>query len=293
MNRIIVKIVVAEHFGICFGVRDAIAEAERLAGEGSLTILGDLVHNPIVRERLRTQGIREATLDDVRPTSARVMITAHGVSDAKRSAWRAAGVKIADGTCPLVRHAHDELKRLVAAGFFPIVIGKPGHVEVEGLIGDFPEAVVLSLADDVSRLPSRTRYGIISQTTQPIDSVRQIVACVCRTYPEAEVRFVDTVCKPTKDRQSALRKLIDIADAIVVVGGRASNNTRQLVETCRAAGKTAFHIERPDELLPGWFEQVDTVGLTAGTSTLLETVQAVHERLKEISAAQTTNQPNQ
>ena len=283
------KIILAEHFGICFGVRDAIAEAERLAGEGSLTILGELVHNPIVRERLRTQGIREATPEDVKPASARVMITAHGASDAKRAEWRAAGYKVADGTCPLVRHAHDELKGLVAAGYFPVVIGKPGHVEVEGLIGDFPQAIVLSSTEDVSRLPGRARYGIISQTTQPIEFVRQIVACVRRTHPEAEVRFVDTVCKPTKDRQSALRKLIDETDAIVVVGGRTSNNTRQLVETCRAAGKTAFHIERPEELLPEWFEQVDAVGITAGTSTLLETVQAVYQRLQEISAAQTTN----
>ena len=133
---------------------------------------------------------------------------------------------------------------------------------------------------------SALRYGIISQTTQPIDFVRVIVDLVRRTYPNSEVRFVDTVCKPTKDRQSALRKLIDEADAIVVVGGRTSNNTRQLVEACRAAGKTAFHIERPDELQADWFRKIDIVGLTAGTSTLPETVRAVHERLREISSAQ-------
>lgn len=279
------KIILAEHFGMCFGVRDAIAQAERLAGEGSLTVLGELVHNPIVRERLRTQGVREAALDDVRPTSTRVMITAHGASDAKRAEWRAAGAKVADGTCPLVHHAHDELKRLVAAGFFPVVIGKPGHVEVEGLIGDFPEAVVLNSSEDVGRLPRRARYGIISQTTQPIDFVRQIVASVRRIHPEGEVRFVDTVCKPTKDRQSALRKLIAETDAIVVVGGRASNNTHQLVATCRAAGKTAFHVERPDELRPEWFAGIETVGLSAGTSTLPETVDAVYARLLQIAGS--------
>jgi 4-hydroxy-3-methylbut-2-en-1-yl diphosphate reductase len=99
------------------------------------------------------------------------------------------------------------------------------------------------------------------------------------------VRFVDTVCKPTKDRQSALRKLIDVAEVIVVVGGLESNNTRQLVETCRAAGRPALHIERPDELLPEWFDGISTVGLTAGTSTLPETVHAVHKRLRQISSA--------
>ncbi|PYL13243.1 MAG: 4-hydroxy-3-methylbut-2-enyl diphosphate reductase, partial [Verrucomicrobia bacterium] len=89
--------------------------------------------------------------------------------------------------------------------------------------------------------------------------------------------------KPTKDRQSALRKLIDVAEVIVVVGGRESNNTRQFVETCRAAGRRAFHIERPEELRSEWFDGISLVGLTAGTSTLLETVEAVFRRLEEIA----------
>jgi 4-hydroxy-3-methylbut-2-en-1-yl diphosphate reductase len=303
------KIILAEHFGICFGVRDAIAQAERLAAEGPLTILGELVHNPIVRERLRARGIREAALDPTdlasdskskvgqenltalsrQVSTRRVLITAHGASDARRAELRAAGLEIADGTCPLVQHAHEQLRRLVAAGFFPVVIGKQGHVEVAGLIGDFPEAVVLSSREDVAQLPTRHRYGIISQTTQPIDFVREMVDLVRRAHPASEVRFVDTVCKPTKDRQSALRGLIESADAIVVVGGRESNNTRQLVETCRRAGKMAFHIERANELLPQWFANVQTVGLTAGTSTLPETMQDVYERLQEISAAQINN----
>jgi 4-hydroxy-3-methylbut-2-enyl diphosphate reductase len=277
------KILVAENFGMCFGVRDAIARAEQLALEQPLTILGELVHNPIVRERLRRQGVAEAALDGNGSNSRRVMITAHGASDRKRAEWRAAGFEVADGTCPLVHHAHEQLKRLVVAGFFPVVIGQLGHVEVKGLIEDFPEGVVVSSREDVTRLPKRPRYGIISQTTQPIEFVREIVDLIRRTHPEAEVRFADTVCKPTKDRQAALRKLIETSDAIVVVGGRTSNNTRQLVETCRAAGKIAYHIERPDELRADWFDGIRTVGLTAGTSTLPETVQAAQQRLEEIS----------
>lgn len=284
------RIILAEHFGMCFGVRDAIAQAEQLARQGRLTILGELVHNPVVRERLRAQGIGETSLAQTRSTSDRVMITAHGASDKKRAEWRAAGFDVADGTCPLVRHAHEQLKQLAAAGFFPVVIGKSGHVEVEGLIGDFPEAIVVSTRNDISKLPQRARYGIISQTTQPIDFVRDIVDFVRRSHPDAEVRFVDTVCRPTKDRQFALRKLIADAEAVVVVGGRQSNNTRQLVETCRAAGKTAFHIERAEELRADWFAKLDIVGLTAGTSTLPETVRAVHERLREISSAQLKEQ---
>src|SRR5205814_5587340 len=142
-------------------------------------------------------------------------------------------------------------------------VGKPGDVEVRGLTEDFPEACVVDLASDILKLPRRARYGVISQTTQPIDRVRALVAEVQRLNPESEVRFVDTVCKPTKDRQSALRSLIAAADLIVVVGGRHSNNTRQLVETCRAGGRRAIHIERPEELDPKDFQNVQVVGLTA------------------------------
>ena len=119
--------------------------------KGSLTILGELVHNPIVRERLRTPGIREAALENVQPASAQVMITAHGASDAKRAEWRAAGVKIADGTCPLVRHAHNELKRLVAApAFFPLSSANLDTWKSWDSSAIFPEALVLNSPEDVS-----------------------------------------------------------------------------------------------------------------------------------------------
>ena len=297
------KILLADHFGTCFGVRDAIAQAEQLGAAGPLTILGELVHNPVVRERLRAQGVREASLEqasgigilpmdhglEAHATSPRVMITAHGASDRNRQKWRSAGYDVVDGTCPLVRHAHEHLKRLVAAGYFPVVIGKPGHVEVRGLTEDFPEAYVLEIEGDVSKLPRRKHYGIISQTTQPIERVRVLVEAIRKLNPDAEVRFVDTVCKPTKDRQAALQKLIAQADTIVVVGGRESNNTRQLVATCRASDRRAIHIERPEELNAKDFANVETVGLTAGTSTMLETVEAVFKRLQEFSSVRSTH----
>ncbi|MGZ4966577.1 MAG: 4-hydroxy-3-methylbut-2-enyl diphosphate reductase [Chthoniobacterales bacterium] len=278
------KIIIAEHFGMCFGVRDAIAQAEALAAEAPLTILGQLVHNPIVGERLRAQGVREHSLDGgLTEATARVMITAHGTSDQKRAEWNDAGFEVADGTCPLVRHAHRQLRLLVDAGYFPIVIGKAGHVEVLGLTGDFPDAYVVNGAKDIANLPNHSRYGIIAQTTQPIDCVRKLVAEIRQARPKAEVRFVDTVCKPTKDRQHALVALIEQTQLVVVVGGKQSNNTRQLVETCRAAGRRALHVEQPNELLREWFEGLECVGLTAGTSTLHETVAAVHQRLQEFA----------
>ena len=284
------KIQLAEHYGLCFGVRDAIAQAERLAAQGPLTILGELVHNPVVRERLAQRGVREGALDRESAPTPQVMITAHGASDRKRAEWRGAGFGVADGTCPLVRHAHGQLGLLVSLGYAPVVIGKRGHVEVAGLTGDFPDAFVIENEDDISRLPHRERYGVISQTTQPVERVRALVEAIRSARQASEVRFTDTVCQPTKNRQLALRKLLAECDTMVVVGGRNSNNTVQLVTAASAAGLTVFHIERAEELDPAWFTSAQNVGLTAGTSTLKETVAAVHERIQRI-AEQLSTQP--
>ena len=279
------KIIRAEHYGMCFGVRDAIVRAEQLAARGPVTILGELVHNPLVRERLRALGADEASLDAMDVPSPDVMITAHGASDVKRAQWHNAGYRVSDGTCPLVHHLHHKLRELVAAGFAPVIIGQAGHVEVRGLTGDFPQASVIGNAADILNLPVAARFGVVAQTTQPIERVNKMVGQIRRVRPEAEVRFVDTVCKPTKDRQLALKRLIAAAEVIVVVGGHASNNTRQLVETCRAAGRRAVHVERADELFPEDFTAATVVGLTAGTSTLSETVDAVEARLLEFARA--------
>ena len=164
------KIQVAEHYGLCFGVRDAIAQAEQLANQGPLTILGELVHNPVVRERLAQRGIREGALADRESAETRqVMITAHGASDAARTDWREAGFNLADGTCPLVRQAHEKLRALVAEGFAPVVIGKRGHVEVEGSHRRLSRAPASWNRRAISAIcPRAVALGMISQTTQPL-----------------------------------------------------------------------------------------------------------------------------
>jgi len=245
----------AEHYGICFGVRDALALAERIANDEPLTILGQLVHNPIARERLEDLGVKQGALDDVPGT-----------------------------TCPLVRHAHGQLRRLVQEGCFPVIIGKHGHVEVQGLAGDFPEAVILETEADIDGIPERPLYGVVAQTTQPIDRALRLVVALRARRPNSHVRFRDTVCRPTKDRQKALRKLMREVEVVIVVGGRNSNNTRELLETVRAVGLPAHHIERADELRWEWFEGIEHAGITGGTSTLPETVAQVQRRLMEMAA---------
>jgi 4-hydroxy-3-methylbut-2-en-1-yl diphosphate reductase len=276
------KVILAKHFGVCFGVRDALQQAEESAQRGELTILGEMVHNPIAKERLAALGAIESSLDAPAAKTKQVMITAHGASDRAVAAWRDRGHEIIDGTCPLVRHAHEALRELVEQGDHPIVIGKRDHIEVRGLIGDFPDASVIEETPDIESLPSVSAFGVVAQTTQPIDRVRRLVDELKTNRPEAVVHFRDTVCQPTKNRQEALRALLSEVDAVVVVGGKNSNNTLQLLSTCRKAGTPSFHIERVEELTPSWFKGFETVGVTAGTSTLRETVEAVRAWLNRL-----------
>jgi 4-hydroxy-3-methylbut-2-enyl diphosphate reductase len=275
----------ARHFGMCFGVRDALRKTHAVAAAGPATVLGQLVHNPLVSAHLATLGVREARLEDVGRASTReVVITAHGAADAHRRAWKEAGYEVTDTTCPLVRKAHGALARLVEAGYFPVVIGKKDHVEVRGLTGDFPGAVVIETVEDLAALPEGRALGVVAQTTQRIDGVERMVERIRRHRPGREVRFVDTVCQPTKDRQLALEELCRQCEVVVVVGGRNSNNTRELVARASALGAIAWHVEGADDLEARWFSGVDHVGVTAGTSSLDETVEEVVGRLRLLAA---------
>lgn len=278
------KIHLASHYGMCFGVRDALRKTHEAATAHPVTVLGQLVHNPEVDRHLRTLGVTTSRIDAESAPTQGVVITAHGASDAARSRWSSAGYRVTDTTCPLVRRAHDALELLAASGYHPVIIGEPNHAEVRGLAGDYPEASIIRDEDDFATLPPHARFGVISQTTQPLVRVLQLVDMLKRRHPHSEVRFIDTVCRPTKQRQSALESLCATCDTIVVVGGRNSNNTRQLVERAGLLGAAAHHVETPADLRVGWFRRSENIGVTAGTSTLDETVQAVVDSLQRMAA---------
>jgi 4-hydroxy-3-methylbut-2-enyl diphosphate reductase len=285
-------ITLADHYGMCFGVRDALRKTHDTAAAGPTTVLGELVHNPIVQQHLATLGVQRAHLDAVGSSeTSRVIITAHGAADRDRQAWRSAGYQVTDTTCPLVKKAHHALAQLTALGCQPIVIGQPGHVEVRGLCGDFPQALVVEDEAALQDLPWAAHYGVVSQTTQPIAKVLDLVRKLQQRHPDAQVTFRDTVCQPTKDRQAAMDRLCRENDVIIVIGGRNSNNTRQLSETARRAGVSVHQIESAAGLQAAWFSPGCRTGVTAGTSTLDETVQSVMARLQQIAAAFRASSP--
>jgi 4-hydroxy-3-methylbut-2-enyl diphosphate reductase len=276
------KIIRAEHLGMCFGVKDAITLALETARREPLTILGDLVHNETVVAELRAQGIRVAQrpADVNTPT---VMVTAHGASERAMSETRGLGLSVVEATCPLVHAAHWTLARLVREGFHPVIIGKRDHVEVRGMTGDLDAFDVVLDGEDVATLCERSRFGVVAQTTQPIDRVRQLVGLIRERFPGSEVRFIDTVCQPTKQRQNAAIELAQKCDVVVVIGGAHSNNTHELVKTCSCFCTRVYHVQTADDLRSEWFDGVQTIGLTAGTSTPDTVINAVEQRLRRIA----------
>ena len=275
----------AEEMGMCFGVRDALKVAEAVVDPSRVTIHGELVHNPAVTRRLAAAGFRQAPEGDRDPPASTplVLITAHGISDAERRRLASAGKELIDATCPLVRRVHEAARTLQADGRHVLLVGQAGHVEVRGVVEDLERCTVVGSAEEVRAYPSPW-LGVACQTTMPPDVVEAIVARIRLLNPGADVRVVDTVCLPTRLRQRAMFDLLRRVEAVVVVGGRHSNNTRRLVELCHQHQTPVQHVESAADLDPSVFAGVATVGLTAGTSTLDETIDEVHRALEQIEA---------
>jgi 4-hydroxy-3-methylbut-2-enyl diphosphate reductase len=276
------KIIRAEHLGMCFGVKDAIALALKTARREPLTILGDLAHNETVLAELRAEGIRIEQKPAAIQTQT-VMITAHGASERRMGETRRMGINVLEATCPLVHVAHRSLTRLVREGFHPVIIGKRDHVEVRGMTEDLNEFDVVLSENDVANLLERPRFGVISQTTQPIDGVRQLVGLMQKRFPNTEVRFIDTVCQPTKQRQNAAVELAQKCNAVIVIGGAHSNNTHELVKTCLRYCQRVHHVQTVDDLRAEWFRANDIVGITAGTSTPDAIIDTVEETIRALA----------
>lgn len=272
---------------MCFGVRDAIALANQHVQQRPVTVLGELVHNETVLRDLRANGVEFAReLAEVKTPT--VLITAHGASERAVAQVRSRGLEVLEATCPLVHHAHRALRELVRAGFHPVIVGKREHVEVRGMTGDLDDFDVVLTEDEVAALAERPRLGIVSQTTQPIERVRHLVECIRRRFPSSEVFFRDTVCRPTKERQSAAHELAQRSDVVVVIGGTNSNNTRELVQTCSRHCARVHHVQTAADLRREWFDDVETVGITAGTSTPDSVIDSVERALDQMAEWRTT-----
>jgi 4-hydroxy-3-methylbut-2-enyl diphosphate reductase len=279
-----VRITLASAMGTCFGVQDAIDMALDPAFRNRLTVVGQLVHNPQTVERLRENGVRiiEREEIDTIDTEA-VMITAHGAADSTKAELVARGFTVYDATCPLVIRLHKLARWLERKGYFVVIVGQRDHVEIKGVVGNLERCAVIGSVADLQPIPGETRIGVVSQTTNRLEKVREVVRAI-ETWPGVEeVRFTDTVCQPVKDRQEAIQELLaaDI-DLGIVIGGYNSSNTRKLLDVLSDHGVEAYHIERPDEVDPQWFAHKRHIGITAGTSTPQDVIEAVGQTVRQI-----------
>jgi 4-hydroxy-3-methylbut-2-en-1-yl diphosphate reductase len=282
-------VLIARRTGFCYGVREAIDYARLAAAEGKQThTLGQVVHNEGVITELRGQGIETVdTLDDV-DSGAAVVIRAHGVTPEVMKRAEERGLEVIDGTCTWVIQEQKELAKLVEEGYTIVLLGTPKHPEVVGLLGFAPDAIVVDEEDEWETIPRRKRMALISQSTQPPWKFEKLAAfLVGRAH---ELKVVNTVCPVTIRRQQDTMELADSVDMMVVVGGRNSANTKELTRLCTIAGKPVHQIESAADLVDAAvFGSAEVVGVTGGTSTPIEDLEAVARRIYELAGTPETS----
>jgi 4-hydroxy-3-methylbut-2-enyl diphosphate reductase len=275
---------IAKRTGFCYGVREAIDKAKEASAAGKTThTLGQVVHNEGVVNDLQTLGIRTVeTLDDV-DGGAAVVIRAHGVRPDVMERANAKGLEVIDGTCTWVIQEHRELTKLVEDDYTIVLLGTPKHAEVVGMLGFAPDAIVVDEEDEwEAAIPRKKRMALISQSTQPPWKFEKLAAfMVARSH---ELKIVNTVCPVTIRRQQDTMETAAEVDMMVVVGGRSSANTKELTRLCEIAGTHAIQIENVRELTdPSVFDGKRVVGVTGGTSTPIEDLRDVTERILAIA----------
>lgn len=260
------KVILAEKAGFCMGVRRAVDTCLALAEEGGdIATYGPLIHNPQVLECLKEKGVRilEEMPDNVR---GKVVIRAHGVPPRQKEQLGRAGADVRDATCPRVQKVQAIIKKYSRQGYDTVIIGDQNHAEVMGLMGFAAGRVfVVSNIVDLEQLNASAPFIIVSQTTQDEEIFLKLSGLIKERYPDCLI--FNTICDSTHRRQEEVLSLAEKVDAIVVVGGRGSANTRRLWELARGMGKPVFLVESEDELDPAALAGLETVGVTAGAST--------------------------
>ena len=281
------KVSLASALGTCFGVKDAINLAMEPQFKDDLTIVGQLVHNRQVNESLKKNGVSVVNggedLDQIK--TKKVMITAHGAAEKMKTKLAEAGFTVFDASCPLVMRVHKTIKSMVEKNYFPVVIGQEEHVEVKGIVGDLDEYVVINNEEDLEKLRTtgKRKFGIVSQTTQQVVKVENLVKKIREMDWVDDVAFVNTICQPTRDRQIAVWDLAAQVDLMIVIGGYNSSNTKKLVQVCDEKNVEAHHIESSSQLDRSWFNNKNHVGITAGTSTPEYVINEVHQAILDIA----------
>jgi 4-hydroxy-3-methylbut-2-enyl diphosphate reductase len=265
------KLVLASPRGYCAGVERAVEIVERaLEVHGApVFVRRQIVHNAHVVEELERRGAVFVESEGDVPPGALLVLSAHGVAPAVRERARLRRLRTIDATCPLVAKVHAEARRYAADGYTILLVGHAGHEEVEGTLGEAPDAtVVVETVADAERVrvhdPERVAY--VTQTTLSVDETAEIVTALRRRFPAIEGPQESDICYATTNRQRAVKELASQVDLLFVIGSANSSNSNRLVETARAAGVEAHLIEDETAIDERWLAGKEAVGLTSGAS---------------------------
>tara|TARA_B100000609_G_scaffold191867_1_gene181125 strand:+ start:756 stop:1616 length:861 start_codon:yes stop_codon:yes gene_type:complete len=279
------KIFLAKNAGYCFGVRDAVQLAYDTAqDDGDVYMLGHIVHNENVVEKLDKAGAKVVeTLDQV-PNGKPILFRAHGTHV---DTWKKAQEKnmnIIDATCPLVEEIHDEIKILEKEGRKIIIIGDHGHDEVIGIASQVKNAVIVANPDEANALRKTKKAGVVSQSTQTIENVREIINILMSKV--FDLRFVNTICFPTKRNQEQIKELAEACDLMIVIGSFTSANSKRLTQLAKERNKLSFQVTCANDVDESWLENVETVGISAGASTPDNIINEVIDKIKLITSVE-------
>ncbi len=286
------KIILANPRGFCAGVDRAISIVE-LALEihgAPIYVRHEVVHNRFVVNGLRERGaIFVEELSEV-PDGAIVIFSAHGVSQAVRQEAKERNLKVFDATCPLVTKVHMQVARASRKGTKAILIGHKGHPEVEGTMGQYSNQdggiYLIESVEDIARLPLRKNDDLtfMTQTTLSLDDTAETISALKEKYPTIQGPHKNDICYATTNRQEAVRELAKQCDLVIVVGSKNSSNSNRLAELASRMGVKSKLIDDPNDIHADWFDDVQTIGVTAGASAPEELVQSVINRIGDFGA---------
>jgi 4-hydroxy-3-methylbut-2-en-1-yl diphosphate reductase len=268
---VVKRVLLASPRGYCAGVERAVETVERalrLYGP-PVYVRRQIVHNVHVVRDLETRGaVFVADERDV-PEGATLVLSAHGVAPAVHRRAGERRLNTIDATCPLVTKVHVQARRYAADGCAIVLIGHAGHEEVEGTMGEAPQAITLvqSVEDaEALDLPAGKDVAYITQTTLSVDETAEIVSTLRRRFPHMRAPHKEDICYATSNRQWAVKQMLAEIDLLLVIGSTNSSNSNRLVEVARAGGVDAHLIEDETEIDAAWLDGVETVGVTSGAS---------------------------
>jgi len=275
------KILVAKDAGYCFGVRDAVNLAYESGKEyGDVYMLGTIVHNEKVVDDLSRSGSKVInSLNDV-PEDKPILFRAHGTAPNLWYEAKKKNLDIIDATCPLVTEIHEEIKKLETEGRRTIIIGDHGHDEVVGIAAQVKDPIVIANAEEAKVLRKMKKAGVVSQSTQMIENVQEIINVLMKKV--FDLRFVNTICYPTRRNHEQIKELASLCDVMVVIGSFTSANSKRLTQLALERNKRSYQVTGADDIDASWFEKGEIVGISAGASTPDELIDGVVNAIKKI-----------